>query len=196
MVGNGPVARKIRELALTIRRWARSPLQRRYELGFYTQFWQLRNRWHRARFWLSKRLYGVRRGAESTAESTSILVSLGRTVVAQLVAAGLLVALLAFLDRNLPVITLLAGWVARHWKYGQRLVDFLPQKALDPSISAATLSTLAQISGLFLGLYFTAISVVAGQNYAKVSTEILDALVREKVGTSISAWWRFSARHL
>jgi hypothetical protein len=182
MAGNGRVARKIRELALTIHRWARSPLQRRYELGFYTGFWQVRNRWHQSRFWLSKQLYGVRRGAEARAESTSILVSLGRTVVGQLVAAGLLVALLAFLDRNLPIVTLLAGWAARHWQYGQRLVGFLPQKALDPSISAATLSTLAQISGLFLGLYFTAISVVAGQNYAKVSTEILDALVREKVG--------------
>ncbi|HEV2314773.1 MAG TPA: hypothetical protein VGR94_05670 [Candidatus Acidoferrales bacterium] len=44
------------------------------------------------------------------------------------------------------------------------------------------MSTLAQISGLFLGLYFTAISVVAGTNYARVPTEILDALVREKVG--------------
>ncbi len=33
-----------------------------------------------------------------------------------------------------------------------------------------------------MGLYFTAITVVAGTNYARVPTEILNALVREKVG--------------
>src|SRR6266700_1323745 len=179
---NNPLAQRIHEVVLTIRRWARRPLQRGYELRFYPQFWQLRSRWHRSKFWLNKRLYGARRVAGGTAESTSILFSLGRMVVGQLIAAGLLVGILALLDRRFPILTLLTGWVARHWNSARGLVTLLPQNPLDPSVITTTLSTLAQISGLFLGLYFTAISVVAGQNYAKASTEILDALVREKVG--------------
>jgi hypothetical protein len=115
-------------------------------------------------------------------ESTSILLLVARTVFWQVVAAAFLVGLLEFCDWKLRSASTLLEWLARHSPKAHVVAAWFQRTLPDTTLSVGTLSTLAQISGLFLGLYFTAISVVAGTNYARVPAEILDALVREKVG--------------
>jgi len=44
------------------------------------------------------------------------------------------------------------------------------------------LSIIASISGIFLGLYFTAISVVASSIFARVPSDLRELLLKEKVG--------------
>jgi hypothetical protein len=54
--------------------------------------------------------------------------------------------------------------------------------SLDGSAFRELLSVTAQIAGLFLGLYFTAVSVVASTTYSRVSSDVRSLLTREKVG--------------
>lgn len=166
----------------SLRLWFGRPLLRTYELRFYPQFWQLRNQWRRLSFRLGKLGYSVRGGAITAAESTSILFLIARTVIWQAIGGVVLVAVLEMGDKKLrgPLVHL--GWLAQHLpRVGAALIR-IRHVVPEPAITPGTLSTIAQIAGLFLGLYFTAISVVAGTNYARVPAEVLDALVREKVG--------------
>ena len=134
------------------------------------------------KLWLAKHFYSARQGARIVADSTSILFLIVRTVLWQVIEAVLLVAVLGAIDTILRSGFASLEQSFQHSLKPHVLTLWLSQNPPDPSLSAGTLSTLAQISGLFLGLYFTAISVVAGSNYARVPAEILDALVREKVG--------------
>jgi hypothetical protein len=165
-----------------IRRWIRAPLLRAYELRFFPTFWRLRNIWQRCKFWLAKVLHSIFGRARLTAESASIFFLILRTVFWQAIAAALLVGLLEVCERELRRPWLTLNWLAAHSEKLRSALVWFYENPPVTSISVGTLSTLAQISGLFLGLYFTAISVVAGTNYARVPAEILDALVREKVG--------------
>lgn len=60
------------------------------------------------------------------------------------------------------------------------MVHFLPQ--MDTGAISSFLGIVAQVAGVFLGLYFTAISVVASTVYARVPGEIRELLTKEKVG--------------
>jgi hypothetical protein len=133
-------------------------------------------------FWLGKIAYSARSGAQITGESTSILFLLVKTVLWQVTGAVVFVVGLDFCDERLRKPSAFFGWLARHLPRIEATLTWFRHITPDPAISGGTLSTLAQIAGLFLGLYFTAISVVAGTSYARVPAEILDALVREKVG--------------
>lgn len=53
---------------------------------------------------------------------------------------------------------------------------------IDASALTTTVSTLAQIAGVFLGLYFTAVSVIASTIYAKVPGDVRSLLVEERLG--------------
>jgi hypothetical protein len=52
----------------------------------------------------------------------------------------------------------------------------------NPSAYGNLFSSLAQIAGVFLGLYFTAVSVVASTVYARVQGDVRSLLLRDKVG--------------
>lgn len=166
----------------TILRWLHSPLLRAYEWRFFPSYWRTRNRWQRLKFAVSKRVYGARGEVRLAAESTSIFLLILKTVFWQVLAAVFLVAFLEFSENKLRQSSSLLDYLTRHSAALRLAVAWFRHNPVVASISPGTFSTLAQISGLFLGLYFTAISVVAGTNYARVPTEILDALVREKVG--------------
>jgi hypothetical protein len=175
-------SRDPRRLWSTLCRWVRSPALRVYEWRFFPTFWQVRYQWQRLNFWFAKRLYSARSGARTAGESASIFLLITRTVFWQVLAAALLVWFLELCERKLRTPSTVLEWLALHSAKAGIVLGWLHQKSPEASISVTTLSTLAQISGLFLGLYFTAISVVAGTNYARVPADILNALVREKVG--------------
>jgi hypothetical protein len=59
-----------------------------------------------------------------------------------------------------------------------------PGWAVNDSAYVVLLETLAGVSGVFLALYFTAVSTVAATAYADVPSEARDLLVRDKLGNS------------
>ena len=103
-------------------------------------------------------------------ESAFIVTGIIRTVCWQAVLAFILVVGLELFERRVLMP------VGIFQKY---LITYI---RLDSSTYTNILSTLAQISGVFLGLYFTAISIVASTIYARLQRDIRDLLMREKVG--------------
>jgi hypothetical protein len=144
----------------TILRWLHSPLLRAYEWRFFPSYWRTRNRWQRLKFALSKRVYGARGGVRLAAESTSIFLLILKTVFWQILAAAFLVAVLEFSEKKLRQSFSFLDYLTRHSAALRLVLAWFRHNPVVASISPGTFSTLAQISGLFLGLYFTAISVV------------------------------------
>jgi hypothetical protein len=160
------------------RRWSANPLLRRYELQFSPVFWKWRNRWLAVRFRLHKTIYSGQVIARDALDSTSIFFLMAKTAFRQVILALLLLCMLGLCDKLLWSPRLL-HLLAHHVRGMIAVVTWLRVNPTRVSIPVGARGTLAEISGLFLGLYFTAISVVAGQNYATVPTGVLNALVRE-----------------
>ncbi|HEY4129454.1 MAG TPA: hypothetical protein VGM50_02500 [Gemmatimonadaceae bacterium] len=63
-----------------------------------------------------------------------------------------------------------------------RLAQFFV-RGMDAGIQANLYATIAQIAGVFLGLYFTALSVVASTSYRDVPADLRSVVVEERAGT-------------
>ncbi len=113
-------------------------------------------------FWLAKGVFRAKKQLRESAESASIAGGILRTIVGQTLLAVVLVAGLWLID----------GHIAK-----------LIAIQINKDVYASLLSTLAHVSGVFLGLYFTAVSVVASTVYARVPGDVRSVLMQEKVGT-------------
>lgn len=146
----------------TLVRWLRHAPQRRYEWQLRRVYWRLRRNLLGLEFWLGKGIFRSKKQVRESIESASILASMLRTIVSQATVAIVLVAALWFLDRYVPTVAAIP---------------------INKELYASLLSTMAQVSGVFLGLYFTAVSVVASTVYARVPGDVRSVLMQEKVGT-------------
>ena len=148
--------------ARTVVRWVRHAPQRRYEWQLRPIYWRLRRRLLTLDFWLGKGIFSGKKQARESVEAASIVAGILRTIAGQAIVAIGLIAGLWFLDRYVPTAATFP---------------------IKPDVYANLLSTVAQISGVFLGLYFTAVSVVASTIYARVPGDVRSVLMQEKVGT-------------
>lgn len=102
--------------------------------------------------------------------STRLLLSIlwsvtGPTVLAALTIAGLY--MIENYGRSRGI------WVPQSWR---------GVATLRPDTYATLLGTIAQVTGVFLGLYFTAVSAVASAAYARVPSTVRALVVEEKIG--------------
>lgn len=165
---------------LTAGKW-----QRIYHRQRSRRYWIQRARLQRAKLWIGKNLFGVRGWARSRRESASIFTEILNVVVRQLLFAATLVVGLEILERT--IIPQLGAFIQSFEDLpGVGIVPvlygILASLRVDPSVSTDILTTMIQVAGVFLGLYFTAISVVASTVYARVQGDVRDLLVRERVG--------------
>lgn len=138
----------------------RDPHLRRYEREFSAQHWVWRQRRQNVAFWFGRRFFGLQTRWGYQRETFSVLRELGQALV------GPFLLSLALVTGVLTVDHLLVSRPAR----------------FDPRTLTELLSVTAQIAGIFLGLYFTAVSVVASTAYARVPGEVRALLTREKAG--------------
>lgn len=129
--------------------------------GARRQTWHLRHRLARARGRfeaISFRVSRARIGAGETYRATRAVAVpiLGSVLVALVVVAALWV---------------LDDWIDHGWTISDSSYD-------------ALFEALAGVSGVFLALYFTAVSTVASTAYADVPSEVRDLLVRDKLSNS------------
>lgn len=151
----------------TIRRWILSGPQRHYEWQWSPHYWRGLRLLGALRFSVGRRIFGVRANVLAASETVSILKEIVATIAGQALLAVVLVGLLWPLEtvfRRLGV----SSWV-------------LPT-GIDRESYISILSTLAQVAGVFLGLYFTGISAVASTVYARVPGDVRSILTQEKVG--------------
>jgi len=177
-------SRRFSSLCRTSRRWLRSRLQRGYEWQLSPSYWTLLRRWEALRFSAGRFLFGAGSWFRSRRESGTILSSILHTVCGQVVIAIAVVAGLEVLERVLLAYGGEIGRLLHMSPTFHRVRLALNHHPIEPATHVSILSTLAQIAGVFLGLYFTAVSVVASAAYARVRGDIRELLMREKVGNA------------
>ncbi|MEN6553207.1 MAG: hypothetical protein ABFC34_10045 [Methanobacterium sp.] len=155
-----------------------------YKQQFSSDYWTWKQKINEEKFRLKKLSFRTKNQYYSKKESSLIIISIIKLIFWEFLIAIIIVFLLE-----------LGQWILL--QYG--IID-LPQKitttftlgASHPIISQTNLitsinpndilTTLAQISGIFLGLYFTAVGVVISTAYKDVPESVRSIVVREKIG--------------
>ena len=141
-------------------------------------FWRLRSVWARLVFTITRAIFARREHARELYESATIssqLLALCRQPLFTAVTTVFLCQyvwflLLFFADQGYTPRTIL-------WLKGVSAALVSNGSAVD-----ALLSVIASVCGIFLALYFTAVSVVAQAGFATAPNTVKDLLLREKVG--------------
>jgi hypothetical protein len=119
----------------------------------------------RARFLVTRRLFGTSYAIEETSTRARALAYLLRSAILPLAIA---VAVVVAMDQlNEHFTELEADW---HWA------------SITPGAHAILLEAVAAVSGVFLALYFTAVSTVAASVYVNVPHDIRALIVRDRLG--------------
>lgn len=140
--------------------------QRIYLRQFSPSYWNSRARWQQIRFIVGKRIFSMRGWGDSQRRSFFILIEILKSIIWKVILAVIIVSVLAILDHFISTYI--------------SAIRFLPQ--LDSETARDFFGIVAQVAGIFLGLYFTAVSVVASTVYARVPGEVRELLTKEKVG--------------
>jgi hypothetical protein len=155
--------------------------QRDFELKSQLGYWKLRRVLAKVQhFLVTHRLYAVE-AWRNFAESSRIVGVLTKHVALDALAAGGIFGLLVSADYALQKIGI--PFLGHQWP---QLAASL--QSLSESVSTngdqlrQLLNTVVQIAGLFLTLYFTAISLIASAVYARVPGDVRTLAVEEKVG--------------
>jgi hypothetical protein len=133
--------------------------------GSSPRFWRLRRRLLGWRLGFLGSVFRARHAAAETSTSASALRALLQNTAISLGLACLLVVALALLQGN-----------------ADRLASDLSLGALDPSAYDSLLETVAAATGVFLALYFTAVSAIAASIYANVPHDIRSLIVGDRLG--------------
>ena len=152
----------------TIKRWLHSKPQRLYGWQFSPYYWKLISGWQRIKFTFETRFFTMKSRTRDQRESFSIFRGISRAIVGPALFAIVFIIVLAAINYFLSTYVTTSR------------LQFLPD--LDQETSKNLLGVVAQVAGVFLALYFTAVSVVASTVYARVPGEIRELLTKEKVG--------------
>src|SRR5262249_8907509 len=130
----------------------------------YRVFWRFRSVARRTKFEILRQVFRFRYIVRDQRTNAGILRSFLTSTAAQFLVA-------VCVTTALQVTELL-------------LVPFIAQRWAIPEASnyVSWLASLAQIGGVFIALYFTAVTAAAGAIYARVPNNIRDLMTRERVG--------------
>jgi len=144
-------------------------------------FWKLRYYVNAFTFYINKNFFKQREEIKQTKEGFSITKELIRIIAPSFIIALLIVVMLEIVENvMLNFISIPKPLFIRYF------LDYLANlhnRLVNSANSLETLlSIVASISGIFIGLYFTAVSVVASSVFARVPSNLRDLLLKEKVG--------------
>lgn len=125
------------------------------------------------RFFINKIFFKATEQKTSIKEHFSITKELSRLVIKSIVFSIAVLFLFKWFDHFLVVYTGISN--------NNFLIELQRKVATNSAVAITLFSIIASISGLFLGLYFTAISVVSS-TYVRFPDSIRSLLLREKVG--------------
>jgi hypothetical protein len=175
-------ARSFSSVRQRLARWLHCPLEREYEWQFFPAFWSARDKWLKMKFRAGRVMFGIGDSYRSARQSSVVFRQILGTVVRRFFFALALVIALELLERGLSGHVQPVADAFRLSNVGQGLGDFVARHRPSTTSYANVATILAQIAGIFLGLYFTAVSVVVSTGYAHVHDDVRDLMVREKVG--------------
>lgn len=153
------------------------PWLRRFARQSWPSHWRVSGWLGRRRFWLHLRILDVRRDAENSRRTLRVARDLGSVVFVPVLRAVVLVVALGTLERVFS--PLLSGTPLR----GLDLVEWLRAHRPDPAAYPSLLGTVVQIAAVFLGLYYTAVSVIVSSSYRDVPGGVRRRILSEHAGT-------------
>lgn len=131
-----------------------------HTLQYTENYWILLQHWRLIGFCLNKNLFTINRWTLQKKKSILMLSDFIKLVKNQFIFVILLMTALEFLDN----LRLSQGWT---------ITRLLPLTFnIESQSYINSLGTLAQLAGVFLGLYFTAVTVVASTIYSRVPGDI------------------------
>ena len=129
-------------------------------------FWKARSAFSRLGFFCHRTLFGIRHRVGEGGTTTKSLFSLLLSILGQLILALFITVGLQFTNSYfVPLFTKIGVTIPQESNYGNLLVAIIG------------------IGGVFIGLYYAAISAVGGAIYARVPNNIRDLLAKEQVGS-------------
>ncbi len=165
-------------------RWTRKA-ERRQELTFWLTRDKVRDVW----FKVLRATFKRKRSFRESLTATAVLRNILRIIFFRLLLSGGFVVLLVWLDQSIP-----PDFLNHLGDIGEGI---LPESIAEPTLDwmrsvapnesfegvhTTLLTTGAQVTGIFLGLYFAAISVVASTAYGDVPPELRSVLIKDQVG--------------
>jgi len=146
--------------------WRSFPAVLSYQSQFLPKYWQLRRLANNGFFLGRKWNFHAKSLLRGTFESSSILAQIARTIFWQFVFALAAVFALCVVER-----------------LGEKHYWPIISHSLTPEAQLNFFATLLQVSGGFLALYFTALSVVISAAYVRTPGQIRYLVTQEQVGS-------------
>ena len=133
--------------------------------GGSERYWRIRRMARRLYFATAGRLFSARYAtSEALADASALRYLLARTAIPVLLACAFIAGFAFFQDS------------------GNDLADKLNLGELDANAYNSMLESVASVTGVFLALYFTAVSAVAAAVYASVPHDIRALMLRDRLG--------------
>ena len=128
-------------------------------------FWKARNAFSRLGFFSYRTLFGIKHRVREGSTTTKSLFSLLKIILSQLVLAILITIVLQITNSYFAsVFTSMGFTIPEVSNYG------------------TLLEAVIGVGGVFIGLYYAAISTIGGAIYARLPNNIRDLLAKEQVG--------------
>ena len=154
---------QIKDKLRLLRRWWRSPLSRNYELQFSPIYWLLKKALWFSKFQVRKVGFKAKSSFRSSIETGSLLGQVVREILLRVIIAVLVVVVLVLIE---------------YWGRSKNL--FFLRHEMDENAQLIFLSSLGAVAAAFVGLYFTAISIIASSaTYARAPDEIRTLIMKE-----------------
>jgi hypothetical protein len=158
------------------------PAQSRAIWQHHPYYWLLRKRLSLFSFRLLRTGHTIGTKARSKHESIQMIRIILQSIGGALVAAIVLVFAVAWIEGLFKdFIFATAAYVSR-WPWLAHLYESLKLFRLDGGVSGSLLSTLAQIAGVFLGLYFAAVGTLISARYSNVPSNVRELMFTDKLG--------------
>lgn len=179
------MARGLREMFSTLKRHLsafRSKWPRRYLLQSAPYYWRIKKKLTEWRNEVRRRQFQIVNKKQAFREKVGIAGSIASSVIWAAIAAVALGAGIAVAE------VLLSGALP---SAGQIFEKYRPDQGLYQTLS----SSVVYIGGVFLGLYYTAVTGLVGSAYSNVPAEIRSLAARNEIGSIYSRFLAFTTAY-
>lgn len=145
-------------------------------LGGSSRFWRGRTTARQLWFRLTRRVFLLRESIYNTKVSASGIRYLARQTVFPALVAALSVVALHFIEKGWADFVADLGLI--HTAFGKAIT-----RPINGGSYSVLLQSVAAVTGVFLALYFTALSTVAATVYTAVPHDIRQLIVRDRLGS-------------
>lgn len=158
------------------------PAQRRANWQYIAAYWSLRKRLQSLSFNVLKTRHSIGARARSVRESTQILLLLLRLIGGAFLFSVLLIGACACIDFGFRLLIASTETYTSRWPFLAVIYADLKKLHFHGDAASALLGMLAQIAGIFLGLYFAVVGTLVSTRYANVPPNVRELMITDKLG--------------